>query len=91
MRLQDALGLFGRDLTSVEQRIEGICKCSAAIGAAESLTTFTRLSVFVDFWAIAEWAVHLCEPTSIHSTTHHTLPWFTTRLATSINIFVDRS
>ena len=59
MRLQDGFCLFGRDLTSVEQRIEGICKCSAAIGAAESLATFIRLTMFVDFWVLAEWAVHL--------------------------------
>ena len=78
MRLQDGLHLLCRDLAPVEQRIEGVCKCSVAIGAAESLTTFTRLTMFVDFWVLAEWAVHLYTPTSNRSMMHHTFPWFTT-------------
>ena len=78
MRLRDDLCLLGRDLTSEEQRIEGVCKCSFALGAAESLATFNRLTVFVGFWVLAEWAVHLYTPTSTRSMTHHTFPWFTT-------------
>ena len=69
MRLQDGLCLLGRDLAPVEQRIEGVCKCSFAVGAVESLATFTRLTVFVGFWVLAEWTVHLYMPTSTHSMT----------------------
>ena len=59
MRLQDRLCLLRCDLTSVVQRIEAVCKCSFTIGAAQSLASFTSLTVFVGFWVVAEWAVHL--------------------------------
>ena len=58
MRLQDRLCLHRCDLTSIVQRIEAVCKCSFTIEAAESLAIFDRLTVFVDFWVLTEWAVH---------------------------------
>ena len=59
MRLQDRLHLLSGDLTSVVHGIESICKCLLALETQESLTSFTRLSMLVDFGGFTKGAIHL--------------------------------